>query len=365
MLDLILSIISSCHFTASNFKITQPFKKSHILLYKKSFDLSTICRLTLNAIHGKIIKERIDCVTDILVAVYNGEKYLRNQLDSIMNQTNKEFNIIIRDDGSTDGSLDIIKEFKSLYPEKVKIVEGNPSKSAKNNFFELMNHSESEYVMFCDQDDIWLENKLELTLIKMKSAEKLSGDDMPILCHTDLTVVDQDLNTIHPSFYKMQKFNISKTSLNRALVQNIVTGCTVMINKPLLDIAKNTNSEGVIMHDWWLFLIASVFGKIEALNTPTILYRQHGANQLGAQNPSEISYYTKRLKAGSTLHLTYIQAESFYNAFEEKLSKAQKHIVKEYINLPKKNKLQKISSIIKNDFWKHSAIKKAGQIILV
>ena len=304
-------------------------------------------------------------MVDILVAVYNGEKYLKAQLDSIISQTYKEFNIIIRDDGSQDSSLDIIKEFKLQYPEKVQIVEGSPSKSAKNNFFELMNHATSDYVMFCDQDDFWLENKIELTLNKMKESEKDYGASTPVLCHTDLAVVDSTLNVLHPSFYKMQKFDISKTSINRAMVQNIVTGCTVMINKPLLELAINTNSEDVIMHDWWLFLIASAFGKVEAVNIPTIMYRQHNNNQLGAQDPSKIGYYTGRLKSGSSLHLTYAQAESFYRAFESKLPEHQKSIVKEYISLPEKNKLQKISSIIKNDFWKHSVIKKAGQIILV
>ncbi len=304
-------------------------------------------------------------MVDILLAVYNGEKYLKEQLNSIINQTYLEFNIIIRDDGSTDGSLDIIKEFAMLHPEKVTLVEGKPSGSAKNNFFELMNHTKSKYIMFCDQDDFWLQNKLELTLNKMKEAENIHGQSTPLLCHTDLKVVDQNLNIVHPSFYKMQKFDISKTSLNRALVQNIVTGCTTMINKPLLDLAKGTNSENIIMHDWWLFLIASAFGKVEAVNTATILYRQHGKNQLGAQNPSEIGYYAEKLKKGSSLHITYSQAKCFYDAFEGSLTSEQKNLVKEYMSFPEKSKLQKISSIIKNDFWKHSAIKKAGQIILV
>lgn len=304
-------------------------------------------------------------MVDILLAVYNGEKYLRQQLESIINQTYKEFNIIIRDDGSTDSSLAIIKEFALLHPDKIKIVEGELSGSAKNNFFELMNFAENDYVMFCDQDDIWLENKIGLTLNKIKDMEKAYGISTPLLCHTDLKVVDKNLNTIHPSFYKMQKFDISKTTLNRALVQNIVTGCTTMINKPLLDLAIGTNNDNIIMHDWWLFLIASAFGKVEAINTPTILYRQHEKNQVGAPNPAELGYYASKLKRGSILHLTYAQAESFYSTFEEKLPDLLKNLVKEYMSFPEKSKLKKISSIIKNDFWKHSALKKAGQIILV
>lgn len=302
---------------------------------------------------------------DILLAVYNGEKYLKEQLDSIINQTYKEFNIIIRDDGSTDSSPHIIREFKCLYPEKIQLIEGAPSKSAKNNFFELMNQTNADYIMFCDQDDVWFQNKIELTLNKMKDAEKKHGKATPILCHTDLTVVDRNLDLVYPYFFKMQKFNTSKTSLNRALVQNIVTGCTTMINKPLLDLAIGTNHEDVIMHDWWLFLIASAFGVIEVVNTPTILYRQHENNQLGATDPSKASYYVNKLSTGSTLNLTYLQAKAFYETFESILSPVNKSLVLEYMSFPDKNKLQKISSIIKNDFWKHSAIKKAGQIILV
>lgn len=304
-------------------------------------------------------------MVDILLAVYNGANFLKSQLDSVINQTYKEFNIIIRDDGSTDGSLNIINEFEKLHPEKVKVVKGSPSGSAKNNFFELMNYADSDYIMFCDQDDVWLENKIGLTLNKIKDMEKAYGKDTPLLCHTDLEVVDESLNAIHPSFYRMQKFDISKTSLNHALVQNTVTGCTTMINKPLLNLAKGTNCENIIMHDWWLFLIASAFGKIDAISASTILYRQHGGNQLGAPNPSEISYYTNKLKQGSMLRLTYLQAQCFYTAYENQLSDLQKNLVKEYMTFPQKNKLQKILSIIKNDFWKHSAIKKAGQIILV
>ena len=310
-------------------------------------------------------------MVDILLAVYNGEKYLKEQLNSIINQTYQDFNIIIRDDGSTDDSFDIIKEFTLLYPEKIKIVEGKPSGSAKNNFFELMNHTNSDYIMFCDQDDVWLKNKIELTLSKMKEFENTHGKHTPLLCHTDLKVVDENLNTIHPSFYKMQKFNISKTSLNYAMVQNIVTGCTIMINKPLLDIAKGTNSENIIMHDWWLFLIASAFGKVEAINTPTMLYRQHENNQLGAAPEGKVIYYLKKLLFSNKNHSknillkTCMQAKIFNNTFSEKLSQQNKLLAKEYSCILQKNKLCKIITVIKFRFWKHSFIRKLGQIFMI
>lgn len=296
---------------------------------------------------------------DILVAVYNGEKYLKEQLNSLINQTYKDINIIIRDDGSTDNSLDIIKEFKFEHPEKTTLIEGNPTKSAKNNFFELLNHAKSDYIMFCDQDDIWLENKVKLTLAKMQETEETYGNSIPVLCHTDLKVVDKNLNELHKSFFKMQKFDITKTSLNRALVQNIVTGCTMMINKPLLDLAKNTNSENVIMHDWWLFLIASAFGRVEVVNSPTILYRQHGKNQLGAKRITNIKFSDMVNSINNSINQSLI----FLKTYSSVLSLEQIELVSVYANIKKEKPLQRFFILNKYKIYKYPLAKKIFQQI--
>lgn len=298
---------------------------------------------------------------DILVACYNGENFLKQQLDSLINQTYQDFNIILRDDGSKDSSLKILKQFKADYPDKVTLIEGNPTGGAKNNFFELMNHTDADYIMFCDQDDVWLENKVEITLSKMKDTENAYGKDVPVLCHTDLSVADKDLNITHNSFFKMQKFDISKTSLNRALVQNIVTGCTVMINRALLNIAKGTNSNDVIMHDWWLFLIASAFGRVEAINSPTILYRQHENNQVGAKSLSPLTH----TQMACSINTSVCQAIWFLRCYSKSLSSSQIEMIEQYSNLHKHSVLKRMCILRRFQLYKHPFIKKLFQIITI
>ena len=215
----------------------------------------------------------------ILLSTYNGEKYLKNQLDSLMAQSYKDFEIIARDDGSADDTVEILKSYG------IKLLETNENLGAKSSFATLLNytveHSDAEYFMFCDQDDVWSEYKVEKTLTKMQEMEQ-QFSDIPLLVHTDLEVVDEKLNTINSSFYTFQKINPFEDNLNKFLVQNSITGCTIMINRELAQKCLPIPSKAII-HDWWIGLVASKFGKIGYLNSPTIQYRQHNNNTVGAK----------------------------------------------------------------------------------
>ena len=106
---------------------------------------------------------------DILMATYNGEKFLRPQLDSILQQSNQDWQLVIRDDCSTDRTVEVIKEYQLLRPEQIRLIQAEqPSGSAQNNFFQLLQYSSAEYTMFADQDDVWLPQKIQLTLDKMQ-----------------------------------------------------------------------------------------------------------------------------------------------------------------------------------------------------
>ncbi|MDD4782006.1 MAG: glycosyltransferase, partial [Tissierellia bacterium] len=127
---------------------------------------------------------------DILLASYNGEKYIGEQIESILNQTYQDWFLYIKDDCSIDNTLDIALEYERKYIDKIKVIKSDiPSGSAKNNFFSMLPYSQNDYIMTCDQDDIWLPNKIELTFNKMKDVEK-ENSNIPILIHTDLKVVD-------------------------------------------------------------------------------------------------------------------------------------------------------------------------------
>jgi glycosyltransferase involved in cell wall biosynthesis len=220
---------------------------------------------------------------EILLAAYNGEKFIHQQIDSILAQTYQDWQLLIRDDQSTDNTINIIKEYVNRYSDKIRLIEDKWGHSGlARNFELLLKSSNTEYVMFCDQDDIWLPDKIELTFNAMKTAEN-QNPDMPVLVHTDLKVVDEQLNPVADSFWKFHKISPQTDGqLNKIIYRNIVTGCTVMINKKLKDIAMPFPPQ-VRLHDWWFSVNAAKNGKIINLFDQTILYRQHSKNVVGGE----------------------------------------------------------------------------------
>lgn len=223
---------------------------------------------------------------DILLSTYNGEKYLSEQLDSIVNQEYKHWSLLVRDDGSTDSTLAIVKTYVAKYPDKIQIIENQTGNfGSLKSYLMLMASSSAPYIAFCDQDDSWDINKLSQQVGVIAGAEKQYGANIPILVHSDSKIVNEDLELLSESQWKYQKTHPDKmTSLNRLLVQNCVTGCTTIINKELLKLGRSLkNPEKVIMHDWWLALIAAANGRIISMPVPLLRYRQHSDNRIGSR----------------------------------------------------------------------------------
>ena len=154
------------------------------------------------------------------MATYNGEKYIEEQLESLLEQTLQNFKIFIQDDCSQDKTIQIIQDYQRKYPDKIFFgINKKNTGSAKHNFFNLLLHYKDDYIMLCDQDDVWNADKIEITFNEMKRMEKLHGQQTPILVHTDLTVVDSDLKVINSSFKKMLDADYSRTQLNHLLSQ--------------------------------------------------------------------------------------------------------------------------------------------------
>jgi glycosyltransferase involved in cell wall biosynthesis len=233
----------------------------------------------------------------ICMATYNGEQFLRQQLDSIFAQSNQDWQLLIRDDGSDDNTVHIIEDYAGRLPGKIRLVTDNGNRlGASLNFGKLLEYADTEYIMFSDQDDVWLPNKIELTLNAMKAAEQVYPDK-PILIHTDLKVIDSELNTIANSMWSYQKlFPEAGDDLSRIMAQNVVTGCTVMMNKKAKAVSIPVPDEA-IMYDWWLALNVCRHGKIIYVSIPSILYRQHSRNRVGAQKARKINiiHFLKKL----------------------------------------------------------------------
>ena len=308
---------------------------------------------------------------DILMATYNGEHYLKEQLASIESQTWTDWRLIVHDDASSDGSREILENFqKRLGKEKVIIKKNNPaSGSAKANFIGLIQASTGDYMMCCDQDDVWHQDKVARTFYRMRQMEKRYGNEIPLLVHTDLRVVDEQLSELNPGFHKYMNLETGG-KLNRELIQNQVTGCTVMINKALKEyVAQVTDVELIVMHDHWLALIALVFGKMSYLNKSTIDYRQHGNNSVGAQNARSISYMWHRLLRGKNkfrqdMRDSCNQAGYFVQLYvscikDEKVIK----LLDRYSHLYEKNKMSRIFCFFRHSFWKKGVSRKIMQVI--
>lgn len=303
---------------------------------------------------------------DILLASYNGEKYIAEQIESIINQTYKDWFLYIKDDCSTDNTVHIILDYEKKYKDKIKVIlSAEPSGSAKNNFFSMIKYVKNEYVMTCDQDDIWLPDKIEITYNEMKKAEK-KNKDVPILVHTDLKVVDENLKVIANSLLKLLNLDGHRDKLNYLLVQNIVTGCTVMVNRCLLSYIKKVPRYAV-MHDWWMALIAASLGKIIFVEIPTILYRQHENNEVGAKNVKSIKYVFLMLKKiniiKKSLNDSYLQSEELLSSIDNKLDVENYDMMNQYSLLRKYSKLHRLKVMIKYKLWKKGIIKVIGQII--
>ncbi len=218
---------------------------------------------------------------DILLSTYNGAEFLEEQLVSIFRQSCNDWFLRVRDDGSTDDTVAALRHLCDL--SRTRLSVGTENLGPCLSFGELLQQSSAPYNMFCDQDDVWLPDKIDKSLALMHEMERKWGKSTPILIHSDLQVVDCHLRAIAPSFWRHQGINPSgHERFSKLLVQNVVTGCTVMINAPLRQLALPFPDDA-LMHDWWLALTAAAFGHIGHLNEPTVLYRQHGANEVGAK----------------------------------------------------------------------------------
>lgn len=304
-------------------------------------------------------------MVDVLLATYNGEKYIREQLDSILSQTYQDFKILIRDDGSSDSTLSIIEEYKKQYPNKIYLKQDDVKcGSSAKNFFQLTRYATSNYVMYADQDDFWLPNKIEITLNKMLEIEKENGENTPTLVFTTYKAVGETLQDLEVNESKTQiaAYNLE---LNRLLVQNYVTGCLMMVNRALY-CNMGEFDERILMHDWWAALYASANGVICHVPNIVMLYRQHGNNCVGVVEIKSMKYRIRKILDKDTKNAQYYyrnQAECFYERYKEQLDDTICNTLEEFLSIYEtKSKVKRIKKLLKGKFLKSDSVRILGQL---
>lgn len=220
----------------------------------------------------------------VALCTCEGSFFLSALLESLAGQSCLPGEVVVCDDASTDDTAAVFERFAPQAPFAVRLVVNDKRLGAVKNFEQAISLCRGEYIALCDQDDLWKEDKLELTFAAMLEAEENSGKDCPLLVHTDLEVIDAQGSVIAPSFLSMQRLKQAarnRGDLKSLLLQNHVTGCTVLMNRALAEAALPFPAS-VVMHDHWLALNAAALGRIVYIDKTTVLYRQHQANVIGA-----------------------------------------------------------------------------------
>jgi hypothetical protein len=310
-----------------------------------------------------------EALAEVLLATYNGERFLRDQIDSILAQDYANFRVLARDDGSADATVSILNEYQKRFPGRFQVLPaGVVTGSAKDNFLLLLGASQSSYVFFSDQDDVWLPRKVSMSMQSMSQLEAQWGSEIPLLVFTDLRVVDEQLRTLHESFWKHEKLKPARVRRFGALLaQNVVTGCTVMLNRRLAELALRMPSEAY-MHDQWVGLLASAMGKAIALETPTVLYRQHGRNVVGSKpGAGSLSGLLERIRNGGPRRIQWKisqrQAESFLRVYQSEISVQNKEILSAYLRCGKtKSRILRTYLLIRHGFLRTGVLERLATL---
>lgn len=301
----------------------------------------------------------------IVMATYNGASYLEEQIESLFKNTYTDWILEVSDDGSTDKTMSILERYEQQYPDKIIINQNYETLGATRNFLEGAVRAKGNYVMFCDQDDVWLPDKIEKTLAFMKEREKIAGN-VPVAVFTDAKPVDAVLRTLYDSFFAYNYLDVTKTDLPHLLMENKVIGCTTMVNRELLN--RITDFPNCARHhDWWVALIATVFGDLAYLDEVTMFYRQHGNNVVGSQ--SFFSYLVDRVKnikvQKNTLIKTEKQAWEFYEIYKKYLLEEQAQIVKDFAYIHGQNWIERRDRLFRHGFWKTGKARNIGVFFLI
>ena len=314
---------------------------------------------------GMTAMDKIDDPVEILMAVYNGEAFLAEQIDSILNQSDSRWHMTISDDGSTDGSGAMIDDYARRYPGRIaRYRSGRRFGNARDHFFHLMDRCEARYMLFCDQDDAWYPDKVRKTREALEDAESKWGADVPVLVFSDQTPTDDGLRPLARSLMRYQKQYFGHFDYRSILMQNVVTGGAMGVNRALARLGgRRGDASRIIMHDWWLAAVAARFGKIVYIDEPLGAYRQHGGNAVGAKDVGSAGYALERLGAMDgvrrSILLKKAQARAFHLTYQSLLDPGDERFLTQF---------EKPRSGL-SFYWRHLALihgvkRKAGMVLL-
>ena len=285
---------------------------------------------------------------NVLLSTYNGAAYLPEQLDSVLSQTNTSLLLQVRDDGSSDGTLDLLNDYCAEHNQMV--VRQGQNLGVVESFFDLLRDADPrcEYFAFCDQDDVWLPSKMANAVEMLDQADA----SQPLLYFCRLQYVDSNLQ--HIGYAPLPR----RLGFGNALVQNLATGCTVVINRKAREMMLSNPPRRAMMHDWWAYLVASAYGKVLYDPRVGIKYRQHGSNEVGG-TPHFVESMKRRFKRfvnhGKHVFMVSEQALEFIRCHGERLPDSKKRTAQRFL-ASKTDFFSRLRYAANMDVWRNTTL---------
>lgn len=300
---------------------------------------------------------------DILLATYNSGPLLNAQIDSILRQDFTDWRLLVSDGGSTDGTLARLAEYAGA-DGRIQVLPSAGRLGAMDNFSRLLAAATAPLVMFSDHDDVWFPDKISRSLALLEALP----DDRPRLVFTDKSVTDGDLKVIHPSHTAQEKLDAERLTVPRLLAQNAVSGCVMLFDRSLAELAGPI-PPAAVMHDYYLTLTAALCGRIAYLDAPTMYYRQHGVNVLGAQTYGW-RYVRARLLAGPArirgrFYAQCAQAAALEERLRDALPPETRTMLRDFGDLPRRNWFARRRILGRYGICKNGFVRNLGMWLLI
>lgn len=294
----------------------------------------------------------------VLMSTYNGQKYIREQLDSILNQEGVEVSLLIRDDGSQDGTIEILSEYVEKYPN-IELIKGDNlgfAQSFMSLIYKANEYSDFDYFAFSDQDDIWLPGKL-LSAVKMLDN---MNDSRMRLYFSNTMAVDEN----HNPLFKTHTQSTLRLDKAASLVRYFILGCTMVFDKNLVEfVSKHKPVYQVLMHDLWIHQTCAFFGEIVYDDEPRILYRQHSSNAAGVgfSKVKRISRLKKSLATYERRHFRELNAKNLLATYGDSLTVNDYELISVVANY-RKDICKRIKLLLSKEFDMGSGLSTLNKI---
>lgn len=310
---------------------------------------------------------------DIVLSAYNARLFLEAQIESLRHQTHRTWRLWARDDGSTDGTTRLLTDL-GRSDERIHVHPPDGRNLGPAGAFSWLLENlppDARYVFTCDADDVWLPDKVALSLEAMIQAEEKSGG--PLLLHTDLRVTDEDLNVRNPSLWDHLGLDLRPLTLRRLMVENVVTGPTVLLNRSMVDRIRPIPREAPYQ-DWWMALVAAAFGRIVTLEEATVLYRRHGTNITDEVEKREkttfhlvremVAIWSRTPELRKWLSISAGQAALFVERFRGDLRPEEVRMMEEYAEIPSLGFFRRKMRVLRHRALRHHGLARNVALLL-